>query len=564
MKRIAAVLLSLILLTAAVPWNATAATTGRVGNITYEINDGQVTLTGYVTALPANLVIPEAVGGYPVTTIGYKAFEDAAISSVTIPDSVTKIEDYAFAWCTFLKTATVGNGVASIGYGTFSYTGLISITIGSGARSISEYAFMSCDNLTAVAVAQDNPYYCSVDGVLFDKAVTQLVYYPGGKTGAYTIPDGVTGWGNCAFDFCETITSLTLPASFVSFPTGSLYRCRTLGAVHVAEDNPYLCSRGGVVFTKDMSTLLLCPSGRRGMYVLPEQVTTVAKSAFEHCEYLTSIIIPKGVTAIGDSAFAYCHKLTAMTIPDSVTEIGEGLFYDCDNLASVTIGNGVTRLSSMALYGCPKLSDIHLPDGLTYIGYGAFSGTAYESTAANWTGSLLYYGTYLVGVKENYIGKCVVRDGTTVIGEYVFHDCTKLTSVVIPEGVKAIEFSTFGGCEALTSVTLPRSLTTVGEYAFSRSPLTDVYYGGTEKDRAAITVEKYNDALETATWHYTKPAAIPGDVNGDGKVNNRDLGVLQQYLNEWDVAIDSEAADLNGDGKVNNRDLGLLQLLLNQ
>ena len=56
---------------------------------------------------------------------------------------------------------------------------------------------------------------------------------------------------------------------------------------------------------------------------------------------------------------------------------------------------------------------------------------------------------------------------------------------------------------------------------------------------------------------------VYGDVNGDGNVNNRDLGILQQYLNEWEVTVDTEAADLNGDGKVNNRDLGLLQQWLN-
>lgn len=61
-----------------------------------------------------------------------------------------------------------------------------------------------------------------------------------------------------------------------------------------------------------------------------------------------------------------------------------------------------------------------------------------------------------------------------------------------------------------------------------------------------------------------RDASIPGDVNGDGRVNNRDLGILQRYLNEWDIAIDKTATDLNGDGKVNNRDLGMIQQLLNE
>lgn len=63
---------------------------------------------------------------------------------------------------------------------------------------------------------------------------------------------------------------------------------------------------------------------------------------------------------------------------------------------------------------------------------------------------------------------------------------------------------------------------------------------------------------------YLRDVVTPGDADGDGRVNNRDLGVLQKYLNEWSVSVDTRAVDLNGDGKVNNRDLGLLQRLLNQ
>ena len=57
---------------------------------------------------------------------------------------------------------------------------------------------------------------------------------------------------------------------------------------------------------------------------------------------------------------------------------------------------------------------------------------------------------------------------------------------------------------------------------------------------------------------------MPGDVNDDGRINNRDLGLMQQYLNEWDVTLNEGAADVNGDGRINNRDLGTLQLLLNE
>ena len=71
------------------------------------------------------------------------------------------------------------------------------------------------------------------------------------------------------------------------------------------------------------------------------------------------------------------------------------------------------------------------------------------------------------------------------------------------------------------------------------------------------------DAVTGSVVIVEKATVIEGDADGDGKVNNRDLGLLQRYLNDWDVTINDVAADMNGDGAVNNRDLGMLQKLLN-
>lgn len=70
------------------------------------------------------------------------------------------------------------------------------------------------------------------------------------------------------------------------------------------------------------------------------------------------------------------------------------------------------------------------------------------------------------------------------------------------------------------------------------------------------------DGANTVTLYAVWIAPVRGDVNGDGETNNRDLALLQQYLNGWDVAVSPEA-DVNGDGETNNRDLALLQQILN-
>lgn len=91
--------------------------------------------------------------------------------------------------------------------------------------------------------------------------------------------------------------------------------------------------------------------------------------------------------------------------------------------------------------------------------------------------------------------------------------------------------------------------------------------GWFRRDSSPFTLIKQGRFIEESAWlvnaYYVEPASTTGDANGDGKVNNRDLGVLQQYLNGYSVTIASAAVDLNGDGKVNNRDLGALQQQLN-
>lgn len=92
--------------------------------------------------------------------------------------------------------------------------------------------------------------------------------------------------------------------------------------------------------------------------------------------------------------------------------------------------------------------------------------------------------------------------------------------------------------------------------------------GWFRKDSSPFTLIKQGRFIEESAWlvnaYYVEPTVLVGDADGNGKVNNRDLGRLQQYLNEWDVEIDTASADLDGNGKINNRDLGLLQQLLNQ
>ena len=197
-----------------------------------------------------------------LTSIGEQAFGNCTgLTSITIPSGLISIGDYAFWNCTGLTSITIQNGVTSIGTGAFwNCSGLTSITIPSSVTSIGVNVFYGCSGLTDITVDSSNPSFCSESGVLFNKDKTTLIYYPLGKTGSYTIPDGVTAIGDYAFYYCSRLTSVTIPSS----------------------------------------------------------VTSIGESAFRHCTGLTSITIPNSVTSIVNLAFWDCDSLTIVYIPSGV------------------------------------------------------------------------------------------------------------------------------------------------------------------------------------------------------------------------------------------------------
>ena len=240
-----------------------------------------------------------------LTSIGEQAFGNCTgLTSITIPSGFISIGDYAFWNCTGLTSITIQNGVTSIGTGAFwNCTGLTSITIPSSVTSIGVNVFYNCTGLTDITVDSRNPSYCSESGVLFNKDKTTLIYYPLGKNGSYTIPDGVTAIGDYAFYYCSGLTSVTIPSS----------------------------------------------------------VTSIGESAFRHCTGLTSITIPNSVTSIVNLAFWDCDSLTIVYIPSGVNFVPDesGLTGDFISQTATKITYTVDSSNNV------KITDISLSSGNT-------------------------------------------------------------------------------------------------------------------------------------------------------------------------------------------------------
>ncbi|MES2661054.1 MAG: leucine-rich repeat protein [Verrucomicrobiota bacterium] len=360
---------------------------------TYTISGGQVTITGY-TGTGGAVVISNTIEGSPVVAIGPNAFAfNNTITSVVIPAGVLTIGNGAFHHCANLTAVTIPDTVTFIGSLAFRGCGMTQVSIPASVTFISIFAFDLMPNLQAFTVDPANPTYSSLDGVLFNKNQTTLIVYPGGLAGPCTIPTGVTridtgafyfcnaltavtipntvtSIGYAAFEQCDGLTSVVIPASVTSIDT-AFSECNSLVSISVDAANPSFTGLDGVLFNKDLTTLLQYPAGKAGNYTVPATVTAIGAAGFLNADNLTGVTLPSGLTSLGWSAFYSCGNLTSINILGGVLDIGPTTFTYCDKLVSVILNEGLVSIGNSAFQGC-KLAIIIIPSTVTSIGNQAF------------------------------------------------------------------------------------------------------------------------------------------------------------------------------------------------
>ena len=282
-----------------------------------------------------------------VREIGYSAFYNSSnLKSIWLPNNLESIADKAFCGCSSLTGITIPNGVTAIGNEAFaSCSKLLTVAIPDSVTSIGNDAFKPCKSLISITVGDNNEYYASDNGVLYDKKQKALLLYPSannnnsyvipdgvmtiGKMAFYscksltdvTIPDSVTSIGNNAFASCSALTSITIPESVTSIGYNALDNCKSLTSITVDENNKNYSSKDGVLFNKDRTVLILYPrSNNRKSYIIPDSVTTIEDGAFESCEFLTGILIPDSVTSIEPNSFPWIETLTLFANKGSYAE----------------------------------------------------------------------------------------------------------------------------------------------------------------------------------------------------------------------------------------------------
>jgi hypothetical protein len=521
-----------------------------------------------------------------VVSIGNSAFYFCSnLTYVTLPASVTSIGNYAFGYCYYLAGIVIPPNVTSIGYDAFFYCErLPSVSIPASVVSIDTEAFGACYNMTVIAVDSQNANFSSSGGVLFDKLKTTLIQFPAGWTGNYTVPAGVTYIGSSAFLFCDGLLNVTLPAGLlsiedsafdgcynllgvtlpasvtnignyaffscdklqgISIPAGvaSIGRgafgsCDSMVAITVNGQNANYVSQSGVLFDKQMTTLIQCPGGKSYAYTIPAGVTSIGDSAFMNCTRLTSVTMPASITSIGSSAFDFCTSLMSAVLPVNVKSIGSYAFYYCTSLTSVTIPASVTSIGGYAFSSCAYLfSASFLGDapsmGASVFDYaaGGFTVNFFNGkqgfTSPSWQGytSIMKPGTPNLGVTTSAdvtattatLGGSVTNDGGVAISARgVVYAPTATNSKPVIGGVgvtKVAATGTTGNFTVNASGLMPNTLYSFAAYAtngvgtaYSSVDSFATISFSCSIAKGAITVTRYAGAAGTLD--------IPALING--------------------------------------------------
>ena len=203
-------------------------------------------------------------------------------------------------------SVVIEKSVISVGNSAFRECNLTSVSLSGSVISIGDWAFTRCFSLASIS-----------------------------------IPNSVTSIGEYTFLGCG-FTSITIPGSMTSIGFRAFSSCNDLQVINVDAGNPAYSSEAGVLYNKNMTTLILYPQMKsNSTFSIPNSVITVGDWAFSVSNWdsrLSSITIPNSVTTIGEFAFSYCDLLSSLTIPASVKTIGTSAFYFCNELQDVSVG----------------------------------------------------------------------------------------------------------------------------------------------------------------------------------------------------------------------------------
>lgn len=423
-------------------------------------------------------------------------YPNAKKGAYTMPDTLQSVYSYAFSEVTGLTELN------------------LSVTM---KEFYPSYYGKKSPSLTAINVDENNQWYTSVDGILYNKDKTTLFIVPENKKGAYTIPDTVTRIdGEYTFRNCTGITTLTIPASVTNIGNSYFDDCPSVSKFVVSGDNTVRAAVNGCLMNKEKDYIYAFPKGAATI-TLPESIVSqgrIRDAATNNCPNLVTLNLSSKFNNFDSySKFANCPKFTSMkaasdssyystvdgvlydkrvakiifvpggksgdyTVPATVTDIYDYSFKDATKLTSITFPKNFTSTFNMAevMQNCNSLTAMNFD--ASNINYTSIDGVVYSKDV-----SQLYY------VPNGKTGSYTVPETvTTIQNNRAFKNCSNLEEIIFPSGVTKLNFEVTN-LNSLKAMTVPASVTEINN-GFQNC--NDLVISGYENSYAELFASYYD------------------------------------------------------------------------
>jgi uncharacterized repeat protein (TIGR02543 family) len=440
-------------------------------------NDGTYKITQYFGS-DTSIVLPNSYMGYPVNEIANNAFNfKNNLVSVVIPEGFTSIGNMAFYYCTSITSITLPDSMLRIGNSAFAYMfSLTDFHIGANLYHIGNEIFDKNALFSHLTVSSNNKYFQAFEGVLFNKDLTELVYYPAGLINtSYVIPNSVKVIGIGAFRFNDILVSITFP------------------------DHIDLIGMGAFLGASKLVNIVI-PS-----------VDEIGSSAFRDCSALESVIIGSNLKQILYATFYNASKLSHVELPDDLLTISEEAFGNTA-LTSFTFGRYINYIDSKAFRKSILIEAYHVdPLNVTY----------YSVEGVLYIHSVKIVFLYPAGNPQKTY---TIIDGIEYTGITTFQDSQFLETVFFPSSLTRINNGAFARSKSLLYLILPSTIQSIGEEAFAYCDnLRGIWI-----PQSVTTVQNYAFYETPNLILFIESNAIPSSWSNDWNVSDNDyyIGVI--------------------------------------
>lgn len=332
-------------------------------------------------------------------------------SIVVVPEGVTELAPCLFWDNQVIEEVILPDTLVNISGDTFyNSSNLRKVNIPKNVKFMGNNPFAGCPN---IEVNNESPYFNLVDGILYNRDFTRLIYYPiSKKDDRYEIKEGCRILGKHSFYLCDNLKEVVIPSSIIKLENNPFSGCTKINLVNKSD---YYHIEDSVIYDKDYSSVIGCLNSINTDCLVLKDVKRICRNSFWNCKGIRKIVLPKTLESIGYNSFVSCSNIEFESNSENYM-VYDNALYTADK-------------SKLVCYPAKyAIGDIHLPDEVITLERGAFSGCDKMTNIHLHNVSIISKTCF---TNCNSLERVYCSDLVTYIGEWAFAHCTKLKEISV-------------------------------------------------------------------------------------------------------------------------------------